>query len=184
MAEPLRFQERKGSRREEILRVALRLFRQRGYSNTPTRMIAEEIGTSKANVYHHFRAKDDILRAMAEPLFGRVEEFLERHEAAGSTDRRALLEEYFDLIFEDRELVALLGGDPAVLGRPGIGERAVELNDRLMRLIAGDDSGCEGRVRAGCALAALQAAVIRFPDEDPAAVRRAGLGAAHGALTG
>lgn len=170
--------------RERFLETALFLFRKQGYEATSTREIAEEVGASKANVYHHFRTKDGLLHALLDPLFEEVEELLNRHEPAsnGSPEQRAMLEEYFDLILENKELVFMLASDMAVLSHPEIGQRTLELNDRLLELVAGSEADVEGQVRAACALGSLQTVAIRFFQADEEAIREAGIRAALGAL--
>lgn len=170
--------------RERLLETALFLFRKQGYDATSTREIAEEVGASKANVYHHFRTKDGLLHALLDPLFEEVEALLDRHEPApnGSPEQRAILEEYFDLVLENRELVSMLASDMAVLSHPEIGQRTLELNDRLLELVAGSEAGVEGQVRAACALGSLQTVAVRFFQADEKAIREAGLRAALGAL--
>lgn len=174
------------TRRERILETALFLFRKQGYEATSTREIGKKTGTSKANVYHHFRTKDGLLHALLDPLFDEVEALLDSHEPApnGSTEQRAVLEEYFDLILENRELVAMLASDMAVLSHPEIGQRTQELNDCLLELVAGAEADVEGQVRAACALGSLQTVAVRFFQADPEEVREAGLKAAMCALAG
>lgn len=170
--------------RERLLETALFLFRKQGYKATSTREIAEEVGASKANIYHHFRTKDGLLHALLDPLFEEVEALVERHEPApnGSSKQRDLLEEYFDLILENSELVSMLASDMAVLSHPQIGQRILQLNDRLLELVTDSDADVEGQVRATCALGSLQTVAVRFFQADPEEVRRAGLKAALGAL--
>lgn len=48
-------------RAEETVDVALKLFLERGYDNTPMSLIAQELGLTKAGVYHHFESKEDLL---------------------------------------------------------------------------------------------------------------------------
>lgn len=174
------------TRREQILDTALLLFRKQGYEATSTREIGEETGTSKANVYHHFRTKDGLLHALLDPIFEEVEALLQRHKPTpnGSPEQRAVLEEYFDLILEHRELVTMLASDMAVLSHPEIGQRTLKLNDDLMALVAGSESGVEGQVRAVCAIGSLQAVAIRFSQVAPEAIQEIGLKAAMCALTG
>lgn len=172
--------------KERLLETALFFFRKQGYEATSTREIAEEVGASKANIYHHFRTKDGLLHAMLDPLFEEVEALLERHEPApnGSSQQRAILEEYFDMILENKELVAMLASDMAVLSHPEIGQRTQELNDQLLELVAGAEADVEGQVRAACALGAFQTVAVRFFQADPEEVRKAGLKAAMCALAG
>ena len=49
------------NRRSEIYKKALDLFVNKGYDATSMSMIAKELGMSKANIYHYFSSKEDIL---------------------------------------------------------------------------------------------------------------------------
>lgn len=170
--------------RDLILEAALSLFRKQGFAATATREIAEEVPTSKANVYHHFRTKEGLLYALYEPLFEEVEEWLASREASTDTssNQRQVLEDYLDLVLENKVLVSMLGSDMAVVSYPKISEPAVRINDRLLALLAGTEQGVEGQIRAACAMSALQTVGVRFSQADPQAVREAGLQAALGAL--
>jgi len=46
---------------EEVVEVALRLFLDRGYDNTPMSLLAKRLGLTKAGIYHHFASKEDLL---------------------------------------------------------------------------------------------------------------------------
>ena len=52
---------RRDSRRDEILRAAAGMFRERGFADTGMRDIAGAADLSAANLYHYFRGKDEIL---------------------------------------------------------------------------------------------------------------------------
>lgn len=54
------------STREKILKVALNLFSQRGFSGTSMSDIAGELGLSKAALYRHFSGKEEILDSIIE----------------------------------------------------------------------------------------------------------------------
>jgi AcrR family transcriptional regulator len=60
--------EPSGATRRRILDVALELFLEQGYDRTSLREIAERLGFSKAALYYHYKAKDDILQALADAL--------------------------------------------------------------------------------------------------------------------
>jgi len=47
--------------RQEILRMAARLFQQRGYDATSMNDVAAALKLSKGGLYHHFQSKDEIL---------------------------------------------------------------------------------------------------------------------------
>lgn len=52
---------RTGSRRVELVAVASRLFRERGFHGVGMRAIAEAAGIQAASLYHHFRSKEELL---------------------------------------------------------------------------------------------------------------------------
>ena len=51
-------------RRNEILDVAQRLFIAKGFDNTSTNDILNEIGIARGTLYYHFKSKEEILDAM------------------------------------------------------------------------------------------------------------------------
>lgn len=53
-----------GDRRLQILRVAMRLFSQRGFRGTTTREIALAAGVSEAMVFRHFATKEELYSAI------------------------------------------------------------------------------------------------------------------------
>ncbi|MGE7434511.1 MULTISPECIES: TetR/AcrR family transcriptional regulator [Kitasatospora] len=50
--------------RAEILRVALKLFTEKGYEATSTRDLTEALGLTKSSLYYHFRNKEDIVASL------------------------------------------------------------------------------------------------------------------------
>lgn len=67
-------QEEKSQRsRDQILSAALRLFSHRGYRATSIRDIAESAGVSTGNVYHHFKDKEAIFRALLDQYWKAIE---------------------------------------------------------------------------------------------------------------
>jgi AcrR family transcriptional regulator len=51
-------------RRKQILRVAIRLFSERGFSGTTTKEIARAAGVSEAMVFRHYATKDELYTAI------------------------------------------------------------------------------------------------------------------------
>ncbi len=47
-------------KRDVILETAARLFAERGFTNTPTSLLAKEAGVAEGTIFRHFRTKDDI----------------------------------------------------------------------------------------------------------------------------
>lgn len=51
-------------RRREIVRVAVKLFSQRGFRGTTTKEIAHAVGVSEAIIFRHFATKEELYRAI------------------------------------------------------------------------------------------------------------------------
>jgi TetR/AcrR family transcriptional regulator, cholesterol catabolism regulator len=56
---------RRKATRDQILRAAADLFRERGYQASTVEHIAARLGMSKASLYIHFRAKEEMLAAIS-----------------------------------------------------------------------------------------------------------------------
>jgi AcrR family transcriptional regulator len=53
------------TRREELTRIAARLFAERGYQGTSLADLADELGMQKPSLYHHIASKEDLLWEVA-----------------------------------------------------------------------------------------------------------------------
>jgi TetR/AcrR family transcriptional regulator, cholesterol catabolism regulator len=78
---------RRDARRDDILRAAGRMFRERGFADTGMRDIANAADLSAANLYHYFGGKDEILfycqdRALDRMLAAHVRTLLDQVEGA------------------------------------------------------------------------------------------------------
>ncbi len=58
--------------RDAILRAAVRLFAQKGFSGTTTADIAEAVGISKGLIYNYFPSKDAIFMALIDEFIQRI----------------------------------------------------------------------------------------------------------------
>ncbi|HEV2345688.1 MAG TPA: TetR family transcriptional regulator, partial [Actinocrinis sp.] len=100
--------------RQQILETAQRLFAERGYDATSLQMIADEMALTKAAVYYHFRAKNEILDAIMQPGVQRLEALLD--EAAAIRGRRARLEflvnGFVHFLVQNRHYAVMAATDP------------------------------------------------------------------------
>jgi AcrR family transcriptional regulator len=153
---------RYGAAQRRVIAAALELFAEHGVSGTSLQMIADAIGVTKAAVYHQFRTKDEIVLAVAEVEFVRLQDALDEAQAHTGDDRaRAiLLEHVISLAIERRRWVHALQNDPAMIRLLGTHEPLVDLVNRLYAALLGDDVGTSARVRTALLSAAVGAAVV------------------------
>ncbi|MBC3541588.1 TetR/AcrR family transcriptional regulator [Rufibacter sediminis] len=56
--------KKKDLRRENIIEIAAQLFKQKGFSGTSMRDLAEQVGMDAATMYHYISSKDEILKTI------------------------------------------------------------------------------------------------------------------------
>ena len=100
----------RGDRRQEVLRVATRVFLRRGYRRATIEEVASELSLTKAGVYHYFRSKEEILEAICGNALAASERvILESLRGPGdAADRlRRLAQRYTELVMGDEALLVL-----------------------------------------------------------------------------
>jgi len=161
----------RGSARHRILGAARDLFCSHGYERTPLRAVSDSLGVTKAAIYYHFKAKEDLLVAIVGPLLDRIDALI---DAAGprltsTSQRRAFLAGYVDELTGDVGIVAILLRDPGV-GEHFLGHRFASQHRRMRTLLgAGDEPASV--IRTAAALRALELAVVEFGEAHPTDAR-------------
>jgi AcrR family transcriptional regulator len=161
--------------RQRLIDVAVRLFTQHSFAGTSLQMIADELGVTKAAVYHHFHTREELLTAVVQPLLDRVREIIEAAEAQRSRHARAesMLTGYVDLVVRNQDLMAALVGDPGVLEMLRTQRDPGDVINRQLALLAGVDPGPGGLVKAAIVLAGIAGAVgPKLLDLDDDALRQ------------
>jgi AcrR family transcriptional regulator len=145
-----------------VIAAALLLFARHGVGGTSLAMIADEIGVTKAAVYHQFRTKEEIVLAAAEAELARLEAVIDAAEAEPTRERArdALVTGMVDLTVERRRTVSTILSDPAIAGFFTHHEPFRHVMDRLVVLLTGDDTTHEARVSAGVLTAAMSGVVM------------------------
>lgn len=143
--------------RQRFIDVAVRLFTQRSFAGTSLQMIADELGVTKAAVYHHFRTREDLLTAVVEPLLGQLRAIVEEAEALRSTSARAecMLTGYAGLAVRNWELMSVLAADPGAIDILRSHHDLGQLIDRQVKLLADVTPGPAGLVSAALVLAGI-----------------------------
>ncbi len=163
----------KGDTRTRLLDTALGLFTVHGVEGTSLQMIADALGVTKAAVYYHFRTKDEITEAVAEPALRELSAILD--QAAGLRRHSAqvdhVIDGLVDLIVRNRVLVAVFCSDPGIaraVERSLHGEEHVMT--RLPAMLVGAEADDAALVAAHVALAGIALAggapeLARLDDE-------------------
>jgi len=70
-----------GEVRRLLISTAQRMFVEKGYANTTTRLLAEEAGVSEALLFRHFKTKDNLFRqAIAEPFAEVLSNYVQQYD--------------------------------------------------------------------------------------------------------
>jgi AcrR family transcriptional regulator len=153
-----------GDRRDEIQRVALRLFTAHGYENTSMREISEELGLTKPALYYHFDSKEAIVRSLFDERLAGLESLVERAERESYSEARsaAIAAGWFALtVDEDLRFVRFTIANQAVLrdlmpDRDGVRD----LFGKITSLLAGPGSTAVERLKIRMAMMSVNLAVM------------------------
>jgi AcrR family transcriptional regulator len=142
--------------------VALALFGERGVRGTSLQMIADEVGVTKAAIYHQFKTKEAIVLAVAEMELSRLTAALDAADAEGGDieARESLLSFVIDMAVQRRGAVSTLQTDPEMVGFLASHEPFQLLMDRLFTALLGDETGSWPRMQAAILSAAIGGAVV------------------------
>ena len=147
--------------RTRLIDVAVDLFTRHGFAGTSLQMIADELGFTKAAIYHHFRTREQLLTAVLEPILDELRTVVESAAARRTPHARAehMVSGYAALAVRNRGLVAVLAADPSVAR--ALTERAEwgDLIKRQVALLADVEPGPAGEVKAAMVFAGMAGAV-------------------------
>jgi AcrR family transcriptional regulator len=112
--------ERREATRAALLDAAEQLFAERGYAGVGTEEIVQRAGVTRGALYHHFRDKEDLFRAVYERVEQELTERIVSDIPLGSDEPVEVLRKgaamFLDACLEPRvQRIALLDA-PAVLG--------------------------------------------------------------------
>jgi AcrR family transcriptional regulator len=109
-----------GHVREELMRAALTLFTQRGYSATTVRELVEAAGVTKPVLYYYFGSKEGLFLELMRTHFGRLEAVVDLYrKGKGSVRKRltAMLDKGFVYVQQDLDFIRLMHA--VYFGPPG-----------------------------------------------------------------
>jgi len=148
------------NRRDELVRVSARLFREKGFDGTTIRDIADAVGMRSGSPFYHFKTKQDILAAvMEEGLTAGLPaaEAIVASDLAPGPKFRALVRAHLEIVLaEGHDFIPVLLYDWRCL-TPELRERVQVLRDRYDQLWQDviDQLGAAGLLRSQGAVSRL-----------------------------
>ncbi|MFC4558104.1 TetR/AcrR family transcriptional regulator [Virgibacillus kekensis] len=98
-------------RRNQMIKGAIALFKEKGFHRTTTREIAKESGFSIGTLYEYIRTKEDVLFLVCDAIYEKVRDRLESAidlENPSVTNLEKVIESYFYLMDEMQEEVLIM----------------------------------------------------------------------------
>jgi len=148
------------NRRDELVRVSARLFREKGFDGTTIRDIADAVGMRSGSPFYHFKTKQDILAAvMEEGLTAGLPaaEQIVASDLPPGPKFRALVRAHLEIVLgEGHDFIPVLLYDWRCL-TPELRERVQVLRDRYDQLWQDviDQLGAAGQLRSRGAVSRL-----------------------------
>lgn len=154
-----------------ILDAALRLIGDHGVGGTSLQMIADEIGVTKAAVYHQFKTKEEIVIALTERELGGLETALEAAEAEDhpSRAREMLLDRVIELAVQRRGAASTLQFDPVIVRLLADHQPFQRFIQRLYGVLvaeAGDDARVSAAMLSGAIAVGVVHPLVADIDDD------------------
>lgn len=98
-------------RRDQMIKGALTLFKEKGFHRTTTREIAKESGFSIGTLYEYIRTKEDVLYLVCDSIHGEVKKRLEvvvERNQASTENLGNVITSFFHLMDEMQEEILIL----------------------------------------------------------------------------
>lgn len=138
--------EEQNKRKQEILTIAARIFRQKGYNATSMNDLAKECGLFKGSLYHYFKNKEEILQEVIQPYFEYLLPHLEAIDSSKMTPTKKLrmsLEIQMRAIEANRDAVSVALREDRAVGNPYREEYVAQRNRLEDHLVAILEEGIE-----------------------------------------
>ncbi|MGH7918509.1 MAG: TetR/AcrR family transcriptional regulator [Candidatus Dormibacteraceae bacterium] len=152
--------------REGILRVATRLFTERGFEGTSTRDISAALGITKSALYYHFPNKDAIVLSVLTERRGdldRLLRWIRDQPPAPDLTRRAALRWVDSTTAEDLEGLRFAEANGPVLRRLAAGGSRLDMRsgfEEVVDLLVAPDATEEDRLYLRMAFDSVSAALL------------------------
>lgn len=106
-----RKRETREERRKEIMRIAAKLFANKGYEGASLSEVAAQMDISKAALYHHIQNKEEILKEICDGVLVRQMKETKRMQKSGLSPRdqlRWFIREVIRGVTEDKDVMQVI----------------------------------------------------------------------------
>jgi TetR/AcrR family transcriptional regulator, cholesterol catabolism regulator len=137
------------ARQEEIIDVAIKVFRERGYDSGTLEDVAATLGMTRANLYHYVPSKAHLLYLIFDRAITTALETMESIRSIVDPEQRLrmLVEQQVRIIAANQEMFLVFFGDrPALNGRYEAEILAKERRYLKILIEAIDDAGAAGLI--------------------------------------
>lgn len=119
-------------RRQQIIREAMRVINEEGYSAFTTRRLAARIGISEPALYRHFESKDEIIISIIEKMDELWQDLFKDIEKFGSIEEKIchFIMSHFRYIEKNRDILAVLFADEYLRLHQNIKSRLYEVTGK------------------------------------------------------
>ncbi|CAM4169504.1 TetR family transcriptional regulator [Lederbergia lenta] len=127
-------------RRNQMIRGAVSLFKQKGFHRTTTREIAKASGFSIGTLYEYIRTKEDVLYLVCDSIYDEVSERLNTMELGQGTiaSLKIAIDHYFKVMDDMRDEVLIMYQEAKALSNealPYVLKKELEMVQMFERLI-------------------------------------------------
>lgn len=130
-------------RREQMIKAAVHLFKQKGFHRTTTREIAKESGFSIGTLYEYIGSKEDILYLVCDSIYDEVSERLKKrlkNNGEGIESLRSAISALFHVIDDLQDEVLVMYQETKSLPKEALAyvlQKEIEMTSMIQRVICG-----------------------------------------------
>ena len=119
------------SRRDEILKKAIHMYRERGYASSSVRDLAQKVGIEAPSIYSHFKSKEQILQQICFEMADTFMKGIERTENVKHVQERLSLaiKEHIEVVINQREASVVMWNEWKFMTNPSLGVFQMMIRD-------------------------------------------------------
>ncbi len=128
-------------RREQMIKGAVRLFKQKGFHKTTTREIAKESGFSIGTLYEYIGSKEDVLYLVCDAIYDEVKDRLVTQldsSSKGMTKLKRAITAYFQVIHDMQDEVLVMYQEVKSLPKEALSyvlQKEIEMTEMIEHIL-------------------------------------------------